>query len=167
MPNVMKAMMDRRDELRAELSALPEFREYELLEGFIRQYESVTATSSPAERTGTDRPQRQRRSAGFTVTDAAARAIQDVGRPLPLQELHDALPRFGKTVTGKRPTINLSSAMSRDKRFESVPWRGVNAWWFCGREIPSEADASGGSAADAPAAVAEDGETMEDCHAAA
>ena len=38
MSNVMKAMVERRDELRNELSALPEFREYELLERFIHRY---------------------------------------------------------------------------------------------------------------------------------
>jgi hypothetical protein len=162
MPNLMRIMLERRDELRAELNALPEFREYELLESFIRQYESLAEPQA-----GSERPERRRRSSGFTVTDAAAAAIEDVGRPVPLQELTEALPRYGKTVTGKRPAINLSSALSRDKRFASVHWRGVNAWWFRDRELPSDADASGGGAADAPAASSDDDELMEVERAAA
>lgn len=166
MSNVMNAMIERRDELRKELSAFPEFREYELLESFIRQYESV-AGSRDLERVKSERPQRRRRASGFTVTDAAGAAIEDVGRPVPLQELTEALPKYGKTVTGKRPAINLSSAMSRDKRFQSVHWRGANAWWFRDRELPSEADASGGAAADAPAAETEDHDVVEERHLAA
>jgi len=167
MANVMKAMRDRCDELRQELSELAEFREYELLEGFIRQYESVTAVHAPAEQIKAQRPKRTRRSEAFTVTDAAGLAIEDAGRPLPLQELHEALPRFGKTVTGKRPAINLSSAMSRDERFRSVHWHGVNVWWFRDRELPSEAEASDGEAADTPAAESEDHDVVEEHRAAA
>ena len=167
MANVMKVMRDRRDELRQELSELPEFREYELLEGFIRQYESVTGAEHAPVQQMTQRPKRARRSEAFTVTDAAALAIEDAGHPVPLQELHEVLPRFGKTVTGKRPAINLSSAMSRDKRFASVHWHGVNAWWFRGRELPSEVATSGGGAADAPAAEDEDHDVVEDHRAAA
>jgi hypothetical protein len=162
----MTAMIERRDELRKELSAFPEFREYELLESFIRQYESVTGPRSTLEQVKAERPQRRRRASGFTVTDAAVAAIEDVGRPVPLQELTDALPKYGKTVTGKRPAINLSSAMSRDKRFQSVHWRGANAWWFRDRELPSEARASGGGVADAPATESKD-ESMEVDRAAA
>lgn len=168
MPNVMKAMIERRDELRGELAAFPEFREYELLESFIRQYESITVVKASAQQVAAaDQPQRARRKTRFTVTDAAAAAIEDVGRPLPLQDLHDALPRFGRTVTGKRPAINLSSAMSRDNRFKSVQWQGVNAWWFRDRELPAEASASGGGAADAPAAETEDHDVLEEHLAAA
>ena len=167
MSNVMTAMIERRDELRKELSAFPEFREYELLESFIRQYESIAGPRSTLEQVKAEPPQRRRRASGFTVTDAAAAAIEDVGRPVPLQELTDALPKYGKTMTGKRPAINLSSAMSRDKRFQSVHWRGANAWWFRDRELPSGADASGGAAADAPAAETEDHDVVEEHLAAA
>jgi hypothetical protein len=162
MPNLMKTMVDRRDELRAELSALPEFREYELLESFIRQYESIAEPQA-----GSERPRRTRRRSGFTVTDAAAAAIEDVGRPVPLQDLTEALPKYGKSVTGKRPAINLSSALSRDKRFASVHWHGATAWWFRDRELPSEAQASGGGAADAPAAGSDEDDLMEVERAAA
>lgn len=168
MPNVLKAMIERRDELRGGLNAVPEFREYELLESFIAQYESVAVARASVKQTIiADRPARAPRKKRFTVTDAAGAAIEDVGHPLPLQDLTEALPRFGKTVTGKRPDINLSSAMSRDARFISVRWAGANSWWFRDRELPSEADASGGGAADAPAAEPEDHDVEEEHSAAA
>jgi hypothetical protein len=166
MSSVLKTMLDRRNELRNELSAFPEFREYELLEGFIRQYESITGTEQ-RESVKAERPQRTRRAGRLTVTDAAARAIEDAGCPVPLQDLTETLPKYGKTVRGKRPTINLSSALSRDKRFQSVHWRGTNAWWFRDRELPSEAHASGGGAAGTSAAGSEDAGMMEASLAAA
>jgi hypothetical protein len=38
-----------------------------------------------------------------------------------------------------RAKVNIVSALSHDKRFQSVSWRGGRAWWHANRPVPVEA----------------------------
>ena len=54
-------------------------------------------------------------------------------------------------MAGKDPLINLSSAMSRDKRIRSVRYEGERMWWFADRALPSEGLLKEEAAEDDPA----------------
>jgi hypothetical protein len=61
-------------------------------------------------------------------------------RPVTSSELVEALEKAGNPVGGDRKTTNLSSVLSKDKRFESVFWPPSSqsrAWWLRDHPLPS------------------------------
>ena len=79
-------------------------------------------------------------SAGVSQGDAAHLVLSERGEPVPVVELLDHVRAEGAVVEGKRPHINLSSTLSRDKRFRTVRYEGRPAWWLADRPFPGEID---------------------------
>lgn len=77
----------------------------------------------------------------LTQGDAAERALREANRPLYIYDLLKRVRAFGVTVSGERPHINLSSMLSRDKRFQNLKYNGQYCWWLKDRADPVESDA--------------------------
>ncbi len=126
----------RLSELRKQLQAIPEFREYEFLHQFVGDYAQVVAGSQNPRRAAPRR--RKRRRLVASIPDAAFKAIDEAGHPLQARELVEVLPKYGKQVGGIDKVTNLSSTLSPDHRFVSVPWRTRRGWWLTGRDVPPD-----------------------------
>lgn len=88
-------------------------------------------------------PPPRAKSARISQADGAVMLIEQKGFPLRTQDILEALPEIGVSVTGTNPTINLSSSLSRDPRLLSVNWAGGKAWWIEGKDLPREPDIFG------------------------
>jgi hypothetical protein len=124
----MKAM---RSNLEQELMSNPDFRALRALEEAIRAREK-----DPAAINGgaiTHQPERP-----LSHGDAAYTALLESGRPMPTNELLEAVSRMGVRIGGTNPSTNFSSGLSRDRRFKSVHWNNSRRWWVADRSPPPD-----------------------------
>ena len=84
---------------------------------------------------------------GYSHANGAYRVFQAFKRPMPIAELVATLNANGLVIGGKEPTVNLSSSLSKDERFQSIRWNGRPCWWLKGVS-PAEVKTAG----EAPAA---------------
>ena len=74
-----------------------------------------------------------------TYTKLTALALEDKGEPI-------TTPELMRYIGNNRPLhhdpekakINVTSSLSKDQRFRSVPWENGRAWWWSDREIPNQ-----------------------------
>jgi hypothetical protein len=72
-----------------------------------------------------------------TYTLLAKRAITSAGRPLTTPELMDFIGRNRKLGQDpEKAKVNVTSSLSKDKRFRSVPWENGRAWWYGSDDPP-------------------------------
>lgn len=134
-PNILQRALARRKQLVRELEKLPTYQELIRLEQFVQFYHELEGEGrgrKDIEPHGRGVGRRQRRK---TIADVAVDICLDKGEPIPVRELIGLLAERGRPVGGKNPTINLSSILSRDPRFENVPGRG---WHLKGRNTVDE-----------------------------
>lgn len=75
-----------------------------------------------------------------TYTTLARQAIIEADRPITTPELMDYIGRHRKLAAPpEKAKINVTSSLSKDEKFESIPWEGGRAWWLKGRDLPSKA----------------------------
>ena len=146
------AMKVLRNQIREKLCANADFRALVALENAIAEVEGPARTlanqlkvfnmqtSSEGSLTAVAAATLAAQRAKPTHSEAAARVLEETGRPLPTPELMQRSIALGTSVGGNEPLMNFGSSISRDKRFESVRLAdGTRAWWFRGRAFRSSA----------------------------
>lgn len=126
--------------LRAIHEAQPSFQAWQSAERLVQQLGGQTFADimgAANERANQGR-ERVRHRSRLTQTDAAETALREGEIPLTTPKLLDAIHKLGTLVGGVDPLVNLSSALSKDDRFDSIRWRGERAWWF--RDVPPPHD---------------------------
>ena len=134
---VLEKALAKRNRLIRELERVPTYQELTRLDAFIetyREFEGGDLTIAANADEGRTTPSRGRRRE--SLPDVAFTILSSCSAPLPVGELASALSEQGRPVGGKNPNINLSSILSRDPRFETVPGRG----WRLKREKPNATD---------------------------
>src|ERR1700722_19973198 len=78
-----------------------------------------------------------------TYNVLARQAILDVGRPVPTAEIMEFIRRHRKlSADPEKAKVNVTSSLSKDKRFKSVPWENGRAWWFGDEPPPKSGQAA-------------------------
>ncbi|WP_156465768.1 hypothetical protein [Methylobacterium sp. Leaf106] len=90
----------------------------------------------------------QQNFAPLSQSEAAMRAIKQAGVPVYIGELLPKVIEQGVSVGGSNKEVNLSSALSRDKRLRSVRWNGKYYWWLKDQLYPGETVADQAAAHD-------------------
>ena len=134
---VLDRALARRKRLIRDLERVPTYQELTRLDAFIETYREfeggdLTTATNVVERPTTPSRGRRRES----LPDVAFTILSSCSAPLPVGELASILKERARPVGGKNPNINLSSILSRDPRFETVPGRG----WRLKREKPNAID---------------------------
>lgn len=149
-----------RNEALEALRQTAEFRAFAALDDAVAALGGDRLGLGPLRRSGANAaaaaPVRKR----LTQADAAERVLKEAGEPLATPALLDRIAALGVAVGGADPETNLSSSLSRDRRFVSVRIRGRPAWWLEGQPLPmADAEAEGilAGLASAPAAVRPEG----------
>lgn len=132
--NVSVQLQGLRDEVHNRLLAESEdYRALVALDQAIRQIKTVNVPMTAYVVSTAPAPQ-------ITKTPSQAEAVlqvlQETLEPQRTTALLDAIAAKGVSVSGKNPQINLSSALSRDKRLKSVTVDGERMWWFADRPLP-------------------------------
>lgn len=144
MEQPMSAILSELKRLRAQaqdrlMRNSEDYRALIAIEEAIRKIDNEpTRVSTSRERTQVRAPYavsryRERR---VSQAEAALREIETKGQPLTTTELLELLTNVGVSVSGERPEINLSSALSRDDRLQSISVDGERKWWFADRPPP-------------------------------
>lgn len=77
-----------------------------------------------------------------TYNVLAKQVILDAGRPVPTSEIMEFIRRHRKlSADPEKAKVNVTSSLSKDKRFKSVPWENGRAWWY-GNEPPPKSGAA-------------------------
>ena len=127
--------------------------EIERLDAFIETYRELddSGSTEPAHevesRTTSSRGGRRK-----SLPDVAFTIRASCSAPLPVGELASFLKERGRPVGGKNLNVNLSSILSRDPRFETVPGRG----WKLKSETPNNVETD-----DAPPATTDEASNSE------
>ena len=134
--------------LRAEVASLERELErsgiFRRLQIVRRALSELGGGSAPSRRAPAARPRRADRTRGagiggeLSIPQAARKALEAAGQPRPVRDLLADMAKLGKTVGGKKPPLNLTMTLSKDKDFESVRWAGSAAWWIKGKPLPKK-----------------------------
>lgn len=72
-----------------------------------------------------------------TYTNLATEIIGDKGSPVTTAELIDYVGKHRPLGPDQeKAKVNITSSLSKDERFVSVPWGNGRAWWLANRELP-------------------------------
>jgi hypothetical protein len=125
--------------LEMELEAVPAFRRLHVVRTALRELKAIQNGAAPSMpvKPGLVRPAEGGRIA-TSIAQAVIFALEESGTPVPTRQLLEDIRRYGRIVKAKNPVWGLSNMLSTDKRLQSVPWAGAKAWWFSGREVPTE-----------------------------
>lgn len=75
-----------------------------------------------------------------TYTVLARRFIEHKNAPVTTPELVEYIKQSRPLHSDlEKAKINITSSLSKDEKFESIPWEGGRAWWLKGRDLPSRA----------------------------
>jgi hypothetical protein len=121
--NALQGAVDR------ALAGLPEWRALESVERAIEELEKAR------------KPQKQNGEEGTlqseSYTNLAIRALREAGVPLSTPKIIEYIGRFRSVSSDpERAKINISSALSKDDRLQSLGWREGRAWWLAGEKPP-------------------------------
>lgn len=127
--------------LDAKFSNLPEWQAFRAIDRALIELVSAEQSAHHSSRikVRAAKPIRRTRQAStkLTYTELAARALEHAGAPIVTNMLVEFIGEFRPLHKNlKKARINVSSALSHDDRFESVPWQGGRAWWWSDRPIP-------------------------------
>jgi hypothetical protein len=135
-------LLQARDELMAvldeKLKGMPEWRAFKAIEKslIVIDGEDLAKRVFPSPLEGTPR---RGRSATPSYVKLALEAISAAGKPVPTPEIVAFITeRRGLDSTSESIRVSIQSALSKDDRIRSVPWRGGRAWWFEDLEIPRD-----------------------------
>lgn len=147
--------------LRAIHEAQPSYKAWQAAEGLVQQLSGSPSGLGDALGDlmlsgGSTTEVRIRQRSRLTQTDAAALVLNEKAIPLPTPALLQLIEQKGSKVGGADPLVNLSSALSKDDRFDSVRWGGERRWWFRGKPMPH--DDLGELLGDPPAVIQADAE---------
>jgi hypothetical protein len=125
--DALRPLQDLRAELGAKLLRNAQYRALLAIERAIQEIISGSAdqeTVAPPEK--------------ISQSEAAAQALGECARPLPLDDLVRTLRAKGVKFRAKHPEMSLSANLSNHKQFRSVQYQGKRCWWFSNRPVPSD-----------------------------
>lgn len=109
------------------LEALPEYRALEAVERAIEEL-------AKAEKHGNEIIAE---AAQQSYTSLAIAALREAGAPLSTPQIIEYIGRYRPiSHDPERAKINISSALSKDNRLQSISWVTGRAWWIVGERVP-------------------------------
>jgi len=79
-----------------------------------------------------------------SYTSLTAKALDDTGLPITTPKLVQFIGQHRKLGDDpEKAKINITSSLSKDDRFKSIPWEGGRAWWYADRPVPKKETAGG------------------------
>lgn len=123
-----------------KLKNVPEWRVFRYLDKQVMDSQAASGANGAIE--SRSQRARGRRRAGFSYVDLAIKAMAANGVPVTTPEMVafiSARRKLGSDL--KKARINIQSALSKDERVQSVPWRGGRAWWHANKEVPIDESA--------------------------
>lgn len=136
--DALKRLRELRNDLEKSLMTNPDFVALRGIERAIAEFDSsgstVRAGNANASAGGSTL-----RTAIRSQADAVWAILDNRGEPLPTSDLVRLVRAMGISVTGKAE-VNLSSALSKDDRFNSVRHKGKPCWWLAARAYIPAAD---------------------------
>lgn len=124
--------------LDAKLGNMPEWKAFRHLDRALLALE--TEGTPPAERV---RPIVRRRlhlngAAPPSYMALADQALTETAHPITTLEMIEYIGKHRALDDFDKARAVIQSSLSKNERFESVPWRGRRGWWFRGRAVPAE-----------------------------
>jgi hypothetical protein len=140
MANKMAELIQARDDALASLDEklknLPEWRVFRFLDRQLSNAQAAQMANGAIE--SRSRGNRRARS-GSSYVDLALKALEANRAPVPTSDMVSFIgARRPLGPDPKKARINIQSALSKDNRVQSVPWRGGTAWWYAGRPVPTD-----------------------------
>lgn len=74
----------------------------------------------------------------------AIRALEAAGAPVPTPAMMEFIGKHRKLdADAEKAKVNVTSSLSKDNRFVSVPWAGGRAWWWSDKPVPQQPQQQG------------------------
>lgn len=118
--------------LDAKLADVPEWQAFRAIDRALLALETERPDARPLKINPAPRSARI-----LSYTALTAKALEETGKPIttPLlvQFIGQRRPLDGNPEKAK---VNITSSLSKDDRFKSIPWDGGRAWWYADRPVP-------------------------------
>jgi len=131
--------------LDAKIGNMPEWKAFRAVDRALLALEAERPMpAGPASLKITSQIKRRRLNGGayLSYMALADQALKQAGKPVSTPGIVDYIskhrPLLGDPDKAK---IVIQSSLSKDKRFESVPWEGRRAWWYADKPIPKNESA--------------------------
>ena len=138
-------LLKARERIAERLSQNADFQALQALDTTIGDLRATLARASSEAEDRTEEPEKPP-LVGYSQAEGAHIIIRSFRRPFTVGELVESLSRYGIQVGGKDKSVNLSSTLSKDERFESIRYEGRACWWIKGLPMP-ESNTAGKSPA--------------------
>jgi len=126
--------------LDAKLGMMPEWKAFRAIDRALLALDTLSPD-------GLSVPAAARRSrpngAPPSYMSLADQAMTDGGKPITTANLMEYIAnRRQLSGDAARAKIVVQSSLSKDKRFRSIAWDGVRAWWYTDKPIPKKETAA-------------------------
>jgi hypothetical protein len=143
--NLLKAHRSMSAVLDAKFKDVAEWQAFRDIDKALLDF--ITETPTPAMPAPTKRvievPHHGRPPSETSYVVLGLAALEEFGEPIPTPQMVEFIAsRREIPEDPDRAKMNISTSLSKDDRFQSVPWRGGRAWWFAKRPIPKESAGS-------------------------
>jgi len=82
---------------------------------------------------------KSRKGSEASYVELAMEALKASSVPLPTPKIIEFIgDRRDIPSDPAKARVNISTSLSKDKRFQNVSWHGGRAWWFAKKEVPKE-----------------------------
>jgi hypothetical protein len=137
---MMQAHEDIAAALDAKLSTMPEWRAFRALDRALLALEAEPEPApAPKAIPSAHRPRLRLNGAHPSYMSLADKALSEAGKPVSTADIFAYIAaRRPLSSDADKARIVIQSSLSKDKRFESVPWAGRRAWWYAGRQVPAQ-----------------------------
>jgi hypothetical protein len=129
--------------LEAKIGNLPEWQAFRHLDRALLALEAEQ--SEPPKAAPIQRYRARLNGAPIPYMTLADQALAETGKPITTSALMEYIVQR-RPLAGADPdkakTV-VQSSLSKDKRFKSIPWGAVRAWWYADRPIPKKETAGG------------------------
>lgn len=127
--------------LDAKLNNMPEWRAFRAMD---RALAAMIDDKSDAATQRPKIPRKRSKRVKLSYVELALGLIDEAGAPVSTNKIveHIAVER-GLKADDRQVRINIQSALSKDPRVKSIPWREGRAWWRTDRPVPTSTEAAG------------------------
>jgi hypothetical protein len=125
----MTALLDEK------LKNMPEWRAFSAIDRAITAFDGSTGARELGQRGGRQPAKDSYGNLGFSLLEAT-------GSPLTTSEIVPAIASRRK-VDPVAKRVVIQTALSKDSRIHSIPWRGGRAWWLKDKTPPNESAGNG------------------------
>lgn len=125
-----------------KLAKVPEWRIFRVIDRALRAVDAPASVKA----NGAAKPHRKltRRKKLVPPSYAALAMVgfDKVGGPMPTDKVVEFIGSHRDLGSDpKKARINIQSALSKDDRIKSIPWRGGTAWWHANKPVPVDESA--------------------------